>query len=488
MPSYKARSGVEVGAADLAHLIEPVAAKYAWFLSKGYVPHLWQSLFHTMRHDDKLCRFRHLVAGRRGGKTLSAAWETLYYLLHPYAFYQDAPHMPGKDGPLLVWVLTRDYPAGQPALFTFRECLKQAGLEPGIDYKEHKTNRWFEFENGSFLAFKTADQPDSLRGAGLNILWLDEAAFIASREAYDVVAPALGDKLGSVICTTTPSGKNWYYDEWWNDEALVDPDVGRVEYWSIDNPYFAESEWRRFQRTYHPLLFKQEFCAAFDSMAGKELSGEWLKYYEAKELPPRRDLDFYIGVDPAISLADDADRFSLAVVGVTKNFEQAFLVDQFAGRIPFAEQLEKIAEYAALYRPQMIGIEANAYQAALAQQALRLPGLLPIAQLLARGKKSERILAMAPIFRTGRVKIRHDHRDFINEWLDYDSTLKNPKDDCLDSVEMALRAAGALIPGVPEVPLKQFEIGEEPATSLQDLAWKRTRKDGPYDEHLGLDW
>lgn len=489
MPSYKAREGVQLSGPELTELIAPLADKYAWFLEKGYVPHYWQSLFHTMRHEDQLCRFRHLVAGRRGGKTLAAAWETLYYLLHPEAFHRDAPNNPLKaSGPLLAWVLTRDYPAGQPALFTFRECLKQAGLEPGIDYKEHKTNRWFEFPNGSFLAFKTADQPDSLRGAGLNLLWLDEAAFISTSDAYDIVEPGLGDKLGSVICTTTPSGKNWYYDKFWNEQSLEDPDIGRVEYWSIDNPYFHKSEWERFQRDYHPLLFKQEFCAAFDSMAGKELSGDWLRYYTMAELPKRQDLNFYIGVDPAISLADSADRFSMAIIGVTKNNEQAYLVDLVAGRFPFSEQLEKIAEYNQLYLPQMIAVEANAYQAALAQQALRIPGFLPIAQMLARGKKSERILSMAPVFRTGRIRIRADQRDFINEWLDYDSTLKNPKDDTLDSVEIALRAAGALLPGTPELSQQIWEYDDVSRHTLQDIAWKKTPKEGPSDEHLGLDW
>ena len=479
MPSYKAREGVDLDAPALAALIEPLAAKYAWFLSKQYIPHYWQSLFHTMRSGGELTRFRHLVAGRRGGKTLSAAWETLYYLLHPQQFHLDA-HGRESARPLLAWVLTRDYPAGLPALMTFREVLLQAGLEPGVDYKEHKTNRWFEFPNGSFLAFKTADQPDSLRGAGLDLLWLDEAAFIPDSEAYDVVEPALGSHMGLVICTTTPSGKNWYYDKFWGD--LNDPDVGRVEYWSIDNPYFPESEWKRFKRTYHPLMFKQEFCAAFDSMAGKELSGEWLKYYEPYELPKRDQLNFYMGVDPAISLADTADRFSIAVVAVTKNNEQAYLVDQFAGRIPFAEQLDKIAEYSQEYHPVMIGVEANAYQAALAQQALRLPGMLPIAQLLARGKKSERILSMAPVFRLGRVKIQKSQKDFINEWIDYDSELKNPKDDCLDAVEIALRAAGALLGGMAEEKPRVFEPGEEPAVSLQDLAWRKQPRAEAFDD------
>src|SRR5205085_1636506 len=117
------------------------------------------------------------------------------------------------------------------------------------------------------------------------------------------------------ISTTTPSGRNWFYDEFWNSEALEDPNQGQVEYRSIDNPYFPESEWGYLMRTYHPMLFKQEYMASFDSMQGKELMGEWLKYYEDDDLPRSSDnpkkllLDTFIGVDPAISLADNADRF-----------------------------------------------------------------------------------------------------------------------------------------------------------------------------------
>jgi hypothetical protein len=41
----------------------------------------------------------------------------------------------------------------------------------------------------------------------------------------------------------------------------------------------------RGQRDYHPLMFKQEYLAMFDAMAGVELSGEWLHYYVMKDIP-----------------------------------------------------------------------------------------------------------------------------------------------------------------------------------------------------------
>jgi phage terminase large subunit-like protein len=227
--------------------------------------------------------------------------------------------------------------------------------------------------------------------------------------------------------------------------------------------------------------------ASFDSMLGLELQGDWLHFYEPSEIPPNEELNLYMGVDPAVSLSDDADRFSMALIGVTKDNSQVYLIEQFAGRIPFADQVEKIAEWYQLYRPQLIGIEDNAYQAVLAQQVARLDFMPPVIGQPAKGKKSQRILAMSPMFRIARVKIRKSHKDFINEWIAYDSTKSNPDDDCLDSVEIALRTAGILLP----MPARKEEIFDFD-TSVQGVIRRKIQNLGreteSFDEHLGGAW
>jgi hypothetical protein len=97
------------------------------------------------------------------------------------------------------------------------------------------------------------------------------------------------------------------------------------------------------------------------------------------------------------------------------------------------------------WAPDIIGIESNAFQAALVQQAERLPSMPPIVPIFAKGKKYERIMAMSPLFKIGKIRIKKDHKDFIDEWINYDASISNPRDDCLDSVEIALRTAGALL-------------------------------------------
>lgn len=480
-----------------------VPLKVLWFKQNGYEPHYYQLLFHTMWNEDRLCRFRHLVAGRRGGKTLAAAWDVLFYLLHPQAFHWDV-HATEEVRPLHAWVLTADYPLGRAAWRTFEEVMRTAGLQLGKDYHQNKADKWFEFENGSLIEFRSADNPESLRGAGLDILWMDEAAFIPNEDAYQRARPALADKVGIVCTTTTPSGKNWLYREFWSDSAMADVKQGRVEYWSIDNPYFSKEEWEYLLQHYHPLMFKREFMAAFDAMAGRELSGEWLKYYTLGEpqkdeitvprihgRPNVLDLVYYMGVDPAISLSDRADHFAMALVGVSKDNSQAYLIDTFKGRLPFHEQLMKIAEWNQRWHPRVIGIESVAFQAALEQQVARLPGLPPTVPVMNRGrKKEERILGMAPLFQVGRIRVRTSHRDFIEEWLDYDSEVKNPQDDLLDATEIAISIVGSLLP--PRIERKDDWL--MPVVDLNEMARRdqpgsKFRKDSrEVDEHMGADW
>jgi phage terminase large subunit-like protein len=458
----KAENGLPfTGEQDILDAIAPFATKFFWFEEKGYSPHLYQLAFHVSAIGGKLRRYRHLVAGRRGGKTLSAAWEVVYYCANPTEWWHDARGLE-NDEPLHVWVLVPDYrSSGRAARAAVRKVLKDAGFVEGVDYKENRGDLFVEFTNGSLIEFKTAERPDKLVGAGLHILWIDEAALIPDMEAWNIARPALSDHVGLIICTTTPREKNWYYDMVWGEKGVANQQVSSVEYWSIHNPYFPTEEWEEARLNYHPLMFKREFMASFDSMAGIELSGEWLKYFTFnKETTdqdvltiPRKDSDSskyalrtYMGVDPAVSLADDADRFAISLVGVSDDNSQAFLLRQWAGRIPFHEQLEKIQEWHQLYTPLLIGIEAVAYQRVLADQAARLEGLPPVVPMFAPGKKFERIMSMAPLFKIGKIRIHQSQQDFIDEWISYDSTKRNTKDDCLDSTEIALRTAGILLP------------------------------------------
>jgi predicted phage terminase large subunit-like protein len=490
-----------VAAKAYPELIERFPAKAWWFLSKGYQAHAYQLAMHGAADENgHLTRFRHLVAGRRGGKTLSAAWEVLFYLLHPAQFHMDA-HGLEKDRPLWVWVLAKDYPTGFASLMTLLDVMNQAGLVKGKDYQYNKTERRIEFSSGSVVQFKTADDPQSLRGAGLDILWIDEAAFIDAPDAWHVVRPALSDKLGIVITTTTPHGKNWLWEEFFTGPSLKDKAQFRVQYVSIDCTHFPRSEWDYAREHYHPIFFKQEYMASFDAFAGIALPGDWLHYWVAGNAEPQTsdisiksllrpdgsyDLRIFIGIDPAISLSDTADSFAMCVLGVTDDNEQVFVMDTFKGRVAFPDQLDLIRTWVLKWRPELIGIEANAFQRAIVQQSVRLEGFPGIVPVFSRGKKQERIMSMSPMFKHGKVRIHKRHADFLDEWVAFDPEKKNGRDDLLDATEIALGVAGVLLAIRPHESLIEEPRPEHPSDVAR--AQLRAIRDGanrPYDPDLG---
>ena len=457
MPGFKSSQGIEAVEPLIPEFVAQYPTKFWWFAEQMYRPHAWQILFHGAHYDDgRLLRMRHLVAGRRGGKTLSASWEVLFYALYPSEFHRDAHGIESSE-PLWIWVLSKSYKTVRPALLTFLKVMRKAGLVKGRDYEYNKTERIIEFANGTLVEFKTADDPDNLRGPGLDILWIEEAAMLADDEAWNTVRPALSDTLGLLIATTTPKGRNWYWEEFWK-KLDGDPNQFRVEYMSIDNPHFKREEWEYALQTYHPLMFRQEYMGSFDAMAGVALSGEWLRYYvigtgsatftdDDITLVPKDGklgLRTFMAIDPATG--EGEDDFAMALIGIEEDFSQAYLLDTFKDRIPFPEQIDKIMEWHARYAPSLIGVEATAFQRVIVQQLTRLPGMPNVVPVFTRGKKEQRILAMSPLFRTGRVRIHRRHRDFIDQWISYDPSESKPKDDLLDAVEIALGIAGILLP------------------------------------------
>jgi len=118
-----------------------------------------------------------------------------------------------------IWVISPTYDMTKPM---WRKAIAAFGrvtvdgypwmMKPRI--KDHE----IPFANGSVIEFKSADQPDSLRGAGDDLVYviIDEAAYMP-RDAWDNVMFALIDRQASAALISTPNRhnpKNWFYDEW----------------------------------------------------------------------------------------------------------------------------------------------------------------------------------------------------------------------------------------------------------------------------------
>lgn len=76
---------------------------------------------------------------------------------------------------------------------------------------DRKANEMY-FYNGSFIKFRSADSGDNLRGATLDYIYLDEAAYMKLDFINEVLLPMVTRTGGKVTAASTFNGPNWFYD------------------------------------------------------------------------------------------------------------------------------------------------------------------------------------------------------------------------------------------------------------------------------------
>jgi predicted phage terminase large subunit-like protein len=157
--------------------------------------------------------------------------------------------------------------------------------------------------NGTEIMFRSADNPERLRGPNLGWAGLDEAALM-DRTALDIMLGRLRESPGRMWFTTTPKGKNH-----WLHEYIKTDGVHVVRARSMDNPYLPQWFLDRLERSYASDFYRQEVLGDFIDAGGRVFADAW--YYD--ELPT----DAYreaVGIDFAYTAKSHAD-YSVAVRG-----------------------------------------------------------------------------------------------------------------------------------------------------------------------------
>ena len=235
------------------NLKEELDFKKSWFDYMGYKPHKGQEKLHYPTKDT--ARFFVMVCGRRFGKTTCSAMEATF-----------VASQPNKR----IWCVGLSY---DKADLMFREIWKKMVVGHSNDIiRASEKERYIKFKWGTVVEGKSADNPDSLVGEGLDLLIIDEAAKVKRKIWAMYLSPTLSDRKGKAIFISTPEGFNWLYDMYLLGQ--------RDELWeshqapSWDNQFsFPEGEQDSFiverKRNMSKETYDQEYGAKFTTFAGQ---------------------------------------------------------------------------------------------------------------------------------------------------------------------------------------------------------------------------
>jgi hypothetical protein len=197
-------------------------------------------------------RFRVVIAGRRWGKTHLAIRELAKVCRQPMkrAFYVAPTYRQAKQ---IVW-----------------DTLKWRLQDLGWARKINESDLTITLVNGSSISLRGADNPDSLRGVGLDFCVMDEFAMIDEKAWSEVLRPTLSDKQGSAMFISTPMGQgNWAYDLYQRGRAQDEHHWESFQYTTLDGGNVPEQEIEQAKRDLDERTFRQEYLATFETAGNR---------------------------------------------------------------------------------------------------------------------------------------------------------------------------------------------------------------------------
>lgn len=193
--------------------------KFAVFESIGYAPHEGQVKVHGSP-----ARMKVLPAGRRTGKSVIGGHELTLEALLTYTLADELKRLGIRRE---FWIVGPEYSDSEKEFRIVWDDLER--IQVPMDHPGSYNAPWNgEMEiscfDGRFLVkAKSAKYPGTLVGEGLSGVILAEAAKLKPIVWHKYLRPTLADFRGWGLMTSTPEGKNWYYDLYMRGQDPDDP-------------------------------------------------------------------------------------------------------------------------------------------------------------------------------------------------------------------------------------------------------------------------
>lgn len=330
-----------------------------------YKPYQRQAEFHNSQ-----ARIRLFLGGVRSGKSIAGANELVKQLaINPNTIgWCVAPTYP-------MSIIARDY------------LIKY--MPRKIIAEEIKGEKRRRLINGSLEEIRSAENEDSLRGAGIDFCWIDEGAYI-TKYGWQIIQTRLSDRQGRCWITTTPKGRHssWIYDLYmsWKEG---NKDIEVIWCKTEENPYFPKEELLRMRKALPTNFYLQEYEAEFIDDGG-QFRYEWFADCfdnTAKLGEPGK----WVGIDLAI--AKEGDMF--VILGIKEVHGKIMLSDIYLGK-GLSPKAMKEAIKGQSKNAVLVMVENNGFQQYL-QRELIDETLLPIRGFTTGKQKADPYLGLPSV-------------------------------------------------------------------------------------------
>lgn len=247
--------------------------------------------------------YRAFVGGRGAGKTRAGVYDLISRLA------PDRTYLVASPTSVIM---------GDTTFPTFKQAAEDFGVWDGVRLTPYPSATVRVEDRTATVRFRTAEDPDRMRGPNLSGVWLDEASLMP-RAAYDICIAALreGGQQGWLSSTFTPRGPtHWTYEVF----ATGRPDTALFRARTGDNPFNPPGFEQTIARQYGDTQFaRQELGGEFVQIEGAEWAADlidrkdrWFKDWPAT-------VSRVVANDPSKGAREDSDYQAFADVRVDGN-------------------------------------------------------------------------------------------------------------------------------------------------------------------------
>lgn len=272
-----------------------------------------------------------MVCGRRFGKTETGKLALLICFL---------------DGGQGWWLA----PTQQMASQVWRDLKTVCAPLPGVQVKE--AERRIDMMNGGMLAVRSTFHADYLRGAGLDLAVLDEAAYMDAAVWPEVVRPMLVERGGGALLMSSPNGRNWFWQVYQQGLDPANKQWKSFHYTSYDNPLISPDELDDIKRMTPARVWRAEYLAEFVDDEGQVFRGireAATAPLDAQPIPGRR---YVAGLDWG------RHKDYTAIVIIDAESREVVALDRFR-QMTWSLQRGRLMALYEQWQPTVIWAEAN---------------------------------------------------------------------------------------------------------------------------------
>lgn len=310
--------------------------------------------------------------------------------------------------------------------------------------------------NGAEVLFRSADEPERLRGPNLSGAWLDEAS-IMHRDAYDIVIACLREagQQGWLSATFTPKGRSH-----WTYEVFGSGARGNVELFHAstrDNPFLPSSFADTLAGQYTSAFASQEIGGEFVDLRGSIAQREWFPIVAD---PPADAAHRVRAWDFAASERTAAD-FTVGTLMSVRDgiYTVEHVIREKTGPAGVEQLLRQTAEMDGVTVPIVLEQEGGSAGQMVSASLIRMLAGYNVRAVKPSADKVTRAMPFFAQAQAGNVRLVAG--SWVKEWLDEVSVFANGEHD--DQVDSASSAFSSLAKPPPSMP---YALGSNKRASV----------------------